>query len=395
MSPPPPPSASYNWKFDSSDEEEDEEEKKLSEDDDAKCKPTRKTEERNNNDNEETIPETLPDSPNSKKKKKRHKRKSNNKKSKSKKNNNNNQPPKTKQLRFGTVRTRTFERCLGSDVVPGDGGWPLGMGRTLHEWKMETTVDEYEASKNERLLQRLERLKLPQTIPLETRPWDYKPDKNPLFQLLTEKDRIQLLVGTDETTESSNKHKSPERKLRRSSRNVSSSSSNDSILYNDRFPKTDVLHYRHELEQLRISRSSTGCRCRKLHVYIAPPNAGKKAQHRRLKLPKLQHELKKRHALPNEPCGRDALERLLLELVEHEPCCGDSCECKQAGINCQAESCSCWYDSHQNSNKKKEPSNAEIQARCGNAMYVVDLDSIQAFRQNYLEQLRVCPVISP
>jgi hypothetical protein len=78
----------------------------------------------------------------------------------------------------------------------------------------------------------------------------------------------------------------------------------------------------------------------------------------------------------------------------------DSCFCARNEIGCQAETCSCWHSSHQSVAKgttsSKAPSPDEIRARCGNVaggMYVVDIDAIDAFRNDYLNQLKACPFI--
>ena len=171
--------------------------------------------------------------------------------------------------------------------------------------------------------------------------------------------------------------------------------------YNDTYTQIDVHHVRNELEQLRNSRTmdgSVGCTCRKLHVYLLPPNAGKKAHHKRMKLPKVKQELIKRHKLPenSDSMSRDELELLLHDLVEQEPCCtSNDCPCARSEIECQSDTCSCWYASHLTKQQQHDSGSttvSEIASRCGNpnGMYAVDLERIDAFRRNYLATLTTC-----
>ena len=181
------------------------------------------------------------------------------------------------------------------------------------------------------------------------------------------------------------------------------------------FDADTVRHVRNELEHIRSSRSgegSTGCTCRKLTVYIPPPNSGKKAQHKRLSERRVKEELRKRGLLTatvqQRYKSRAELEQYLHDVVEKEPCCwnADDCPCLQGGLGCQADCCDCWKDSHQTKDstttavdKYQQPlasTNAIVQ-RCGNrhGMYVVDLDAIQDYRRNVLTNLPLyCGVIN-
>jgi Cysteine/serine-rich nuclear protein N-terminus len=365
--------------------------------------------------------------------------------------------PLTKHsVSFGAVSVHSFERCLGGTVVPGDGGWPLGLGDAASSKEL-VSVDEFESSKQERLLSRLHFMQhstgscsAPSSpkiedeslaVPLETRQWDYKHKvRNPLFGTLSEQDRMHLLLASS----TGSNHPSPQppppsscpdspsgrKHVRRSTRQRSGSedastaaapsrtrsrSGSFAEQYNEVYNQMEVHHCRNELEQIRNSRTmegSTGCACRKLQVYLLPPNAGKKAHHRRLKLLKVKEELRKRCLLPpDENHSREELELLLHNAVEQEPCCrADSCPCSRNGIECQADSCSCWYTSHQTKQQQQQDvehtnsgssvasiTPAEIVARCGNpeGMYTVDMEKIDAFRRQYLSSLAVCPEIAP
>jgi hypothetical protein len=171
--------------------------------------------------------------------------------------------------------------------------------------------------------------------------------------------------------------------------------------FNETYNQVYVHHVRNELEQLRIERSktgATGCNCRKLTVYIPPKDGsgGKKAQHRRLKPSKLTQELKKRN-LYDASSSREEMEKTLHDAVEREPCCStDDCFCVRNGIDCQADACSCWHDSHVHTKSRTGdtfPSTEEIKARCGNplGMYVVDLEAIDSYRRQLLQSVPLIP----
>jgi len=357
-----------------------------------------------------------------------------------------------KQVSFGDVSVREHERCLGVDGVPLDGGWPLGISPTVvKEYKAAETVDEFEERRQEELRDRWLQVMgqhvgnnddddgtlppplFPPKGDLETRQYDYRKrvheitqsTKNPLFGPLDEDNRMRLLVSNDAgdeddasvdsssgdvqkspnrspaiqrltgRTRSNSMHSNPSENKRMTRRNRS----NSEQYFSENYPSTDVLHVRNELEQIRVHRTlegSTGCTCRKLDVYLPPPDGGgKKAQHRRMKPQKVKEELRKRGKLPENAstCTRAELEQLLHDVVEQEPCCwGEECFCVKNGIGCQADACSCWFESHQrkghnNSLEEDNPSVESIRERCGNNMYAVDLDGIHDFRLKY------CPVI--
>ena len=104
-----------------------------------------------------------------------------------------------KRLRFGNVRILHFERCLGTQVVPRDGGWPLGLSRKASSSSSdneECTIDAFEKQKQSKLRERWNDLdpktkkelegmpSLKADSPVgqvfETRQWDFKRIKNPL-----------------------------------------------------------------------------------------------------------------------------------------------------------------------------------------------------------------------
>jgi len=360
------------------------------------------------------------------------------------------------RVSFGTVSLREFGRCLGSDVVPGDGGWPLGLSREIvAELDANNTVDRYEVEKQARLTARWIEIHQQQLLLLqdnviandgdggggggsgsgsgnqqqqieeqqppawlETRQRDYKrQSKNPLFGRMAEKDRMSLLLADSQDGDVAaapqemltRKRSGSTDKVYNTTRSRSGSfdksrahntrSRSDSIVeqYNDTYTQIEVHHVRNELEQLRNSRSmqgSTGCTCRKLQVYLLPPGGGgKKAHHRRMNVLKLKEELRKRHLLPQESLTREELELLLHDAVETEPCCNDDCSCVRDGIDCQADTCSCWLTSHQadkGKNHDDHPSIANIKVRCGNpfGIYTVDAANIDSFRTSF-----ICPEI--
>ena len=321
------------------------------------------------------------------------------------------------RVSFSDVRIRSYPRCFSVDAVPGDGGWPLGMELEPLEGIEELQLDEYEAQKQERLIERWERVqeencdekvkekltKRPDGTPLvlETRQWDYSSGlKNPLFKISHEQDRQAIFLDVDPKT-LDNKPPSPKRRSRSNSvTSVGSSSSrtrsasfSNSEQFNETYNQVMVHHCRNELEELRNLRTksgATGCNCRKLNVYLPPKDGsgGKGVQRRRLKPSVLAKELKKRN-MYNEKDSREKMEKLLHDLVEKEPCCRDEdCFCVRNGIDCQSDACSCWHDSHVHAKAGSDfPSVEEIKNRCGNpiGMYTVDFQEIESYRTNVLK----------
>merc|ERR1712194_690190 len=97
--------------------------------------------------------------------------------------------------------------------------------------------------------------------------------------------------------------------------------------------------------------------CRKLNVFLPTslatkkdkPSKKKKGSHRRLPERKLREELRRRGLLHkgNSSMAREKMEVLLHDTIEKEPCCwGNDCPCVRDGIECQADTCSCWHSSH-------------------------------------------------
>jgi hypothetical protein len=339
---------------------------------------------------------------------------------------------KKPSISFSTVSVRTYPRCFSGDAVPADGGWPLGMARD-HFYEMEEALplEDYERSRQEALKERWEHIRetnkdmdasvernmtqRPPGVPLllETRRWDYRIDiKNPLFGASSEEQRQALFLGSTESKDddsfSSSISKSTGRSRSNSvgstfsSNNSSSSPSKrrdrsnsaaSSEQFNETYNQVYVHHVRNELEQLRIERTksgATGCNCRKLTVYLPPKDgsSGKRAQHRRMKPSKVAQELKKRE-IYDPGASREASEQTLHDAVEAEPCCsGNDCFCIRNGLDCQADACSCWHDSHvHNKSGGVFLSVRKIKSRCGNplGMATVDNEAIDKFRKVVLE----------
>ena len=329
---------------------------------------------------------------------------------------------KAASVSFSTVQVRTYARCFSADTVPADGGWPLGMELDHYENAEEVSVEEYQNQKQEDLKERWENLaqnitdekilenmkKRPDDgtpLLLETRQWDYRTGiKNPLFGALSEEQRQNLFVPTSDNSTPSNPPSPSKRRNRSNSECFNEGrrrTRSNSECFNEEYNQVYVHHVRNELEQIRNDRTksgATGCNCRKLTVYIPPKDGsgGKRAQHRRMKPSRLSQELKKR-GLYDPKASRETLERILYKAVAKEPCCrGDDCFCSRNGIDCQADSCSCWHDSHVHT---KSTGNGyldvhEIQARCGNplGMATVDIATIDNFRTDILESQICQPV---
>lgn len=337
-----------------------------------------------------------------------------------------------RRIKFSTVSVRVYDRAFSHVSVPADGGWPLGMElKPTSDAPEDVAIDDFEAQKQEKLKERWEKLlgisttdaaildqmtKRPDDgtpLVLETRQWDYRSKmKNPLFGMLSEEQRQDLLLEASEG-ESGDNQFPPKGRARSNSvgdqgtkqngsspkRRARAESFSHTEHFSEKYNQVYVHHVRNELEQLRNERTksgATGCNCRKLTVYIPPKNGGgKKAAHRRLKPSKLRDELKKRN-MYDESKSREKLEQILHDAVEKEPCCGSSdCFCHRNGIDCQADACSCWHDSHVHEKSGERYLSVEtISARCGNpsGTTVVDVDAIDSYRARVLEST-VCQFI--
>ena len=367
-----------------------------------------------------------------------------------------------KSISFSNVSIRSYDRCFSADTVPLDGGWPLGSELYKFEDHDEISLEDFESHKQETLQDRWEVLKTAGKVDdeiaqrltkrpsgsaddfvLETRQWDYLSGrKNPLFRPLAEEERQQIFLQY--SNESPDVHNNilvsggppspPSSKGHGRTRSSSVSSISDISVgsnggsgggssprrrnrsnsvsqthqFNETYDQVYVHHVRHELEELRNDRTksgATGCNCRKLTVYLPPKDGsgGKKAQHRRMKPSKVVNELKKR-GIYNSKSSREELEITLHDAVEKEPCCsGNDCFCARNGIDCQADACSCWHDSHVHTkpcDKKKNGSSsylsvAEITERCGNPMgtSVCDIAAIDEFRTKLLSS-GICQPVS-
>eukprot|EP00977_Amphora_coffeiformis_P017549 scaffold5783_cov129-Amphora_coffeaeformis.AAC.15 len=346
-------------------------------------------------------------------------------------------PPRHRRhVQFTHVQIRCFARTFYSDGVPTDGGWPLGLAVDDFEdvLPVPMPIDVYEDAKQERLQVRFRTLKtmapdepLP-PLPLETRQWDFKfGTKNPLFRALSEKTRMQLILGLEDKeikpshhnnhSSSSKSSSSPTKKdtslssSSSSSRRTRSSSGGGgshhhhhhhrhsqrktSGSYHEQPQPWDSFEARQvqqELEALRTERgrqNARGCSCKKLHVYIPPPTAGRKAAHKRLKPAVLKEELRKRNALPPDAQQgtREELEHLLADLVAAEPCCSEEdCPCRVNGIECQSDACGCWKAAaHHLPASTTKPTPDEQVKRCGNphGMVTVDFEAIDAYRERF------------
>jgi hypothetical protein len=304
---------------------------------------------------------------------------------------------------FDSVQIRHLERTLGGDGVPSDGGgWPLAVTATVVDDIEALPIDDFERTKQAELQERWKTSQettsdTPPPIHIETRQWDYKKDRdakgnsvrNPIFGALTEEERHNLLVlGTTATAASSTSNsisaQSPPKKssgMMQRLRSRSMSESENTGPYDPVY----VRRVRNELEDLRVARTkedSMGCSCRKVTVHITSQKGGKS---KRMAMPKLKEELRKRHALPTTAAQttRDKLEHLLHDLIEKEGCCSDSndCPCARDGLQCQADVCTCW--SHGDARPKTVQ---EFEEMCGNenGMYVVDFHHITKFRKDVI-----------
>jgi len=215
--------------------------------------------------------------------------------------------------------------------------------------------------------------------------------RNRLFGQLGEAERKHLLLR-DAQLSSDDQHANNNNS---SNSNENKSKRKDSYS-EDAFCSLQIIHIRNELEQMRIHRSAenaAGCSCRKLHVVLPSElQGGKKSHnHRRLTERRVKDELRRRHVAIATNATREELEQLLHDEVEKQGCCyGNECPCSKSGIECQADTCSCWYTSHVTASHKKGSDVAipsEALRNCGNrkGIYVVDFDAIAVYRDHFVK----------
>jgi hypothetical protein len=234
--------------------------------------------------------------------------------------------------------------------------------------------------------------------------------RNPLFGIIKEDDRRKVLLRDDHLMKSmedaidSSPRRSPRKRPQQQHQNHQEDD-DDSPPHLDPTDSAITQHIQHDLESLRIERSTNlGCSCRKPHVFLPgqsdKSHHKKKGSHRRMNERKVREELRKRGLLHgNSDLSRDTMEKMLQDAIESEPCCwGQDCPCVRSGIGCQADICSCWQEHSVTSalmNEKEDRDDLRkvclsdvevIERTCGNeyGMYVVDMKKINEYRQQYV-----------
>ena len=144
-----------------------------------------------------SIPHSLSDISSSKKKKK--------KKSRNRSNSATSNSSATRRVSWGHVDEISFGRSMSFDRIPSDGTYPLGLGEEVS--RRQITVEEKTNMQQTELIQRAMKMGVPldgfkstssgndEVSLLESRQYDYKSGKNPLFSRLSEKDRYCVIVN--------------------------------------------------------------------------------------------------------------------------------------------------------------------------------------------------------
>lgn len=250
----------------------------------------------------------------------------NGKKSKSKKkkrksrNRSNSIASSSKSVSWGEVEEILFTREQGIGAVPSSGLYPLGLGTEVLDARDIVSVDHHVSMGQVRLIERA--LKLGICVDqndneyecLETRQFDYRHGKNPLFHASNEDERISLLGDIA--------------RPRSRSRSSSIGSSEDTIhTIND--SNKDII-------DIRNSRKvSAGCSCKAVKVD-------------KLSVTKLRQELLNNqdkialNASEIQALGKAELANQVRDMLHSCPMCvSNNCMCYQAGIGCHPEVCGC------------------------------------------------------
>ena len=296
---------------------------------------------------------------------------------------------KQSKVQFSQVFVREYARCIGYSTVPSDGSWSLGLSSEI-VLELEDDIDAFEHRREIELRERMcnilqsnnkkgavDNSMSKDAAVLETRQFDYRRGvRNPLFKNVPEGERQDTLLAALDPDHHHENHAGQRRSTRRQrKRGLSQAdleemrgSSSGATIEMELEHEATLL--RTELEHIRDERSENGCSCQKLkHV--------NKLSERRMR-----DELRRRHL--DTSGKKDALSARLKAAIDSEPCCSKNCPCAQAGVNCQADICSCWRGG-KNGRVTKEALES-CRERCGNihGMYVYDPDLVRLRRKPFL-----------
>ena len=209
-----------------------------------------------------------------------------------------------KRVSWGKVDEILFRRDISYDKVPSNGLYPLGLG--VEEGVETWVLDEFSSTQQAALIARANEKGLfaltgsSSLSPLETRQFDYRTGKNPLFQSLTEEERVVLLTPYNLNDKSSDSH--------------------------------PISELNKDIKSIRMTRDNTGCSC-------------KATKMDKLSVGKMKSELLTHgHHIgittteQIETFSKIELTAKTREMLKYcNLCVTDSCECVRLGVGCSAE----------------------------------------------------------
>jgi len=293
------------------------------------------------------------------------------------------------KVKFGRVSAREYRRCLGTDTVPTEGFWPLGLSKELVRNVELGSVQKIQVAKKDSLCSLYDEksrkeLLLANSASFEKNVASIK-KASCTSNLMNKKIMNWASIKKASSTGSlankkklSRKHYSEDRqnffwKLPRKH------SSGD--LQNLFVLKIELEDLASEMQLLRIERCRTkqGCACKKKSNFML--TKGKFGKMKVLSKCRLKDELKQR-GWDDDTCkSRTEMEEILTRLIDQDPCCDEYCPCVKNGIGCHENACSCWKNISGNLDVDK------INRSCGNTfgMKVFDVDKICSHRTKILE----------
>jgi len=253
---------------------------------------------------------------------------------------------KDSKVRFGRVSAREYQRCLGTDTVPTEGFWPLGLSNEVVRNVELGSVRSIQKSK-----------------------------KYSSFSMCDEDQRKELVRASSSHFEKNGAS------TKKSSKKLSGKNSSENL--QNLVSEKEIEDLNNEIELLRTERckKNQGCACKKKpNMMLAKGKYGKKKvfTERRLK-----DELKLRGRNKDACKSRAEMEEILTHLIDQDPCCGEDCPCVKNGIGCHENACSCWRDIGDRCTVD------EINRSCGNkfGMEVMDVDEIRSHSAKVLEDV--------
>lgn len=294
-----------------------------------------------------------------------------------------------KRVSYGEIEVHEMGRCLGWEVVPSDGGYPLGLtNECVHSYTQPIeTKEEWMCARAEegpRSVDRATRYSEAQRKVLLLPALDDHYSSKELEQEKVQHEKTILCTA-----------KNPKCSKKASAKiQAKEAKSNVAAHYHNAGIEHDCDFLGKELELLRASRGDVGCHCHKLKTlssFDPEKNYCGKQINKLISDRKLRDELRKRHLLTPEEASCSISSRIRIEqkvqmmarlqdaINKERSCETEDCTCAVNGIECHADVCQCC--------RSMTPSKAS--ECCGNdhGVLTVDIEAIRAHQKEMVKSL--------